>query len=83
VTEPATLARIDAASERVRHAGMTGPDPVFLSTLRAEAGAFAARHPGVGLDAPAARILRSVLMKPESEEYLPHLHARVAELARG
>ena len=83
VTEPATLARIDAASERVLQAGMTGPDPVFLSTLRAGAGAFAARHPGVGLDAPAARILRSVLMKPESEEYLPHLHARVAELARG
>jgi len=83
VTRPATLARIDAASERVRRAGMTGPDPVFLSTLRADAAAFTARHPGVGRDAPAARILRSVLMKPEAEDFVPRLHARVEQLARG
>ena len=83
VTRPATLARIDAESERVRRAGMTGPDPVFLSTLQAGAAAFTGRHPGVGRDAPAARILRSVLMKPEAEDFVPRLHARVEQLARG
>ena len=35
VTEPATLPRIDRASARILQAGMTGPDPVFVSTLRA------------------------------------------------
>ena len=61
---------------------MASPDPVFLSTLRADADAFRARHPAVASDAPGARILRSVLMKPESEYYLPQLHRRVEQLAR-
>jgi glutamate/tyrosine decarboxylase-like PLP-dependent enzyme len=83
VTGPATLSRIDQASERVLQVGMTGPDPVFLSTLRAGAEAFLARHGSVQPDAPGARILRSVLMKPEAETYLPHLHERLEQLVRG
>ena len=82
VTEPAALSRIDRASERILQAGMTGPDPVFLSTLRAGADAFRARHEAVQADAAGARILRSVLMKPEAEAYVPHLHERLEELAR-
>ena len=83
VTEPAAMSRIDQASERILQAGMTGSDPVFLSTLRAGAADFRARHPSVSEDATGARILRSVLMKPEAEAYLPHLHERVEQLARG
>jgi glutamate/tyrosine decarboxylase-like PLP-dependent enzyme len=83
VTEPRSLSAIDAASERILHAGMAQPDPVFVSTLRADADAFAARHPAVTADAAGARILRSVLMKPESEHYVPRLHARLEQLARG
>ena len=45
------------------------------------AGAFARRHPGVATDVGRARILRSVLMKPESETYTAQLHARIEELA--
>ena len=83
VTGPAALSRIDQASERILQAGMTGPDPVFLSTLRAGADAFLARHGSVQADAAGARILRSVLMKPEAEGYVPRLHERVEQLARG
>jgi len=83
ITAPAALPRIDQASERILQAGMTGPDPVFLSTLRADAGAFLARHGSVQGDAAGARILRSVLMKPEAEDYVPHLHERLEQLARG
>ncbi|MGH3069428.1 MAG: pyridoxal phosphate-dependent decarboxylase family protein [Streptosporangiaceae bacterium] len=83
VTEPAALSRIDQASERILRAGMTSPDPVFLSTLKAGAGAFRARHPSVIEDSTGARILRSVLMKPEAEASLPDLHERVEQLARG
>jgi hypothetical protein len=32
-------------------------------------------------DVPRGRILRSVLMKPEAEEYLNRLHQRVERLA--
>ncbi|MEU9164225.1 aminotransferase class V-fold PLP-dependent enzyme [Streptomyces sp. NPDC048424] len=77
-----TLSSIDAASERLLRDGMTAEaDPVFLSVLRADADAFVRRHPHVARDAQAARVIRSVLIKPESEHYLPTLHARVEQLA--
>ncbi|MGW1617879.1 pyridoxal phosphate-dependent decarboxylase family protein [Streptomyces sp. NPDC002172] len=79
-TDPAALTAIDAASARVLTDGMAAPDPVFLSTLKADRAAFAARHPKITADADGARILRSVLMKPESEEYVEDLHERVERL---
>ncbi|MCC5574272.1 aspartate aminotransferase family protein [Microtetraspora sp. AC03309] len=83
VSEPATLSRIDEASARILQAGMTdAEDPVFLSTLRVGAAAMDARHPKIIQDADGARILRSVLMKPESEDYVDHLHQRLEQLAR-
>ena len=79
----ATLSAIDAVSARVLQAGMTDPaEPVYLSTLRASAAALAARHPDVAVDAPSARILRSVLMKPEHETFVRELHHRVERLVR-
>ncbi|WUC84304.1 aminotransferase class V-fold PLP-dependent enzyme (plasmid) [Streptomyces sp. NBC_00536] len=81
-TADGSLSAIDAASDRLLRDGMTAEaDPVFLSVLRADADAFVRRHPGVVRDADAARIVRSVLIKPESEHYLPTLHARVSALA--
>jgi glutamate/tyrosine decarboxylase-like PLP-dependent enzyme len=78
-----TLSEIDKASARVLAEGMTDPqDPVFVSTLRVTAEAFARRHPGISADAGGARILRSVLMKPESETRVELLHERLAVLAR-
>ncbi|MFJ5968757.1 pyridoxal phosphate-dependent decarboxylase family protein [Streptomyces sp. NPDC093060] len=80
--DPASLTGIDAASARILADGMESPDPVFLSTLKAGREAFAARHPKVTADADGARILRSVLMKPESEHHVEHLHSRVERLAQ-
>ncbi|MFG2563598.1 pyridoxal phosphate-dependent decarboxylase family protein [Streptomyces sp. NPDC048496] len=82
VVAPATLTGIDTASARILADGMTSPDPVFLSTLKAGSEAFTARHPKITADADGARILRSVLMKPESEHHVERLHARVEEIAR-
>ncbi|MDH6432094.1 hypothetical protein M2158_000571 [Streptomyces sp. SAI-144] len=80
--EPATLSGIDAASARVLADGTDSADPVFLSTLRADREAFRARHPKLTADADGARVLRSVLMKPDSEHHVEHVHARVEQLAR-
>ncbi|MFB6784254.1 pyridoxal phosphate-dependent decarboxylase family protein [Streptomyces sp. NPDC056352] len=82
VVAPATLTGIDTASARILADGMTSPDPVFLSTLKAGSEAFTARHPKITADADGARILRSVLMKPESEHHVERLHAQVEEIAR-
>jgi hypothetical protein len=63
---------------------MTSPgNPVYLSTLQVPAAAFTRRHPAVSADAAGARILRSVLMKPESEQEVPALHVAVERLAAG
>jgi glutamate/tyrosine decarboxylase-like PLP-dependent enzyme len=82
VTADRSLSAIDAAAASMLRAGMTDKDgPVFLSTLRVSADALRRRHPAVRADADGTRILRSVLMKPEAESYLPTLHARVERLA--
>ena len=76
------MSEIDAASDALLHAGMaSSDDPVFLSTLRVDAATFAALHPDVERDADSARILRSVLMKPEHEAWIDHLHVRLEALA--
>jgi glutamate/tyrosine decarboxylase-like PLP-dependent enzyme len=78
-----SLSAIDAASEAILQAGMTDPnEPVFVSTLRVTADALARRHADVVADADGGRILRSVLMKPESETYLTMLHSRLEKLAQ-
>jgi glutamate/tyrosine decarboxylase-like PLP-dependent enzyme len=75
-----TVSELDAASAAILRAGMDDPDdPVFLSTLQIEAGHLA-RH-GLPIDAPGARILRSVLMKPEHEPAVEWLASRVERLA--
>jgi glutamate/tyrosine decarboxylase-like PLP-dependent enzyme len=82
-TEERSLSAIDRVSARMLADGMTDPDrPVYLSTLRITAADFARRHPGIGRDRDGARILRSVLMKPEAEGYVQELHTRVVQLAQ-
>ncbi|HEY6277668.1 MAG TPA: aminotransferase class V-fold PLP-dependent enzyme [Streptosporangiaceae bacterium] len=82
VTAGLRLAAIDAACARMLAEGMADPaHPVFLSTLTVTADALARRHAGITADAGRARILRSVLMKPEAEGHTAWLHARVEELA--
>ncbi|WP_442816675.1 pyridoxal phosphate-dependent decarboxylase family protein [Streptomyces sp. NBC_01304] len=79
---PWSLSAVDAASGRLLHDSMHAPqDPVFLSVLRADADAFVRRHPGVVRDADTARVMRSVLIKPEAELHLDQLHARVEQFA--
>jgi glutamate/tyrosine decarboxylase-like PLP-dependent enzyme len=78
-----TTSAIDAAAAAMLQAGLTDPDrPVFVSTLRVTAGALRHRHPDIVADTGAARILRSVLMKPEHEAFVPVLHDRLEQLAQ-
>ena len=77
-----SVSRVDAASQAVFDAGMTDPDdPVFLSLYRLPSDRLGRRFPQLDVDAPEARVLRSVLMKPEHEPYVSHLHDRVEALA--
>ncbi len=80
--DPPRASTVDAQSQGIFSEAMRDPeDPVFLSVLRVGSEALRARLPGLDADVPQARILRSVLMKPEHETYVPHLHERVRTFA--
>jgi glutamate/tyrosine decarboxylase-like PLP-dependent enzyme len=79
---PRRLSAIDRDSARMLADGMADPaDPVFLSMLRAGTADFARRFPDLAADQDGARILRSVLMKPEHRGYAAALHQRLERLA--
>jgi glutamate/tyrosine decarboxylase-like PLP-dependent enzyme len=79
----ATLAEVDAASADVFRSAADGPPPdqVHVATYSASAGQFVARGHAVTVDADHARILRSVVMKPESAARVAELHRRLSGLA--
>ena len=74
-------ADVDAASQALFEAAMNDTDdPVFLSVLRLPTAWLSSRGDGGG--GGLTRILRSVLMKPEHESAIDHLHERVEHFAR-
>jgi len=78
----ARMSEISQASNAILQNGMADPEnPVYLSTLRVGADAFTALHPDVERDADSVTILRSVLMKPEHEGWVPQLHEAIEKLA--
>jgi glutamate/tyrosine decarboxylase-like PLP-dependent enzyme len=77
-----SCAAVDAASAALLRAAMDDPSPVYLSTLRLPADRLRRRDPALAADAGEARVLRSVLMKPEHERYVETLHAEVLRVAR-
>ena len=62
---------------------MDDPSPVYLSTLRLAADRLRRRDPSLAADIDQARVLRSVLMKPEHEGYVETLHREVLRVAAG
>jgi glutamate/tyrosine decarboxylase-like PLP-dependent enzyme len=77
-----SLSEVDARSTAILQAGMKeAEDPTFLSVLSVDRVAFAQLHPELRIDADTARVLRSVLMKPEHELVVDALHQRVQALA--
>ncbi|RVX40004.1 glutamate/tyrosine decarboxylase-like PLP-dependent enzyme [Nonomuraea polychroma] len=76
------LSEVDRASAHVMTRGMHLPpaQSLFVATYTVDAAALAARGHRVAADVPHGRILRSVLMKPETEQQVPSLHEHVLDL---
>ena len=55
-------------------------EALFVATYTVDAADLAGRGHRVEADVPAGRILRSVLMKPETEDHVPRLHQQVLDL---
>jgi hypothetical protein len=79
------MTEVDTASASVFHAAATG-DPrtqVHVATYAVTAAQARARALGLREDADVTRILRSVVMKPESAAEVPGIHSRLEQLAAG
>jgi hypothetical protein len=77
-----SLAKIDEISQTVfeQAANTERADQIHLATYMMKSQAFADRGFALQGDELKAKILRSVLMKPEHEYLVPKLHARVESL---
>jgi glutamate/tyrosine decarboxylase-like PLP-dependent enzyme len=76
-----SVAELSAAAHELFERAMNDPtDPVFIATYGVSADALLIRHPDRVRDADTGMILRSVLMKPENEANVAHLHRRLEEL---
>jgi glutamate/tyrosine decarboxylase-like PLP-dependent enzyme len=78
------MSEVDRLSNAVLRAAMsTEPqDAVFVAACEVGQDALRARGHSMEWDAPKAKILRSVLLKPESEGWVDYLNGHLAELAK-
>jgi glutamate/tyrosine decarboxylase-like PLP-dependent enzyme len=78
----ASLSDVDAASAHVLNSGMERPaaEALYVATYTVDAADLERRGHRIEADLPHGRILRSVLMKPETEEHVPRLHDQVLDL---
>jgi glutamate/tyrosine decarboxylase-like PLP-dependent enzyme len=77
-----SCAAVDAASAALLRAAMDDPAPVYLSTLRLASERLRHRDPTLAADTDQARVLRSVLMKPEHEGWVDTLHRELLRIVR-
>ena len=79
-----SVSETDARSGAVFEAGMADPDdPLFLSLYRLSVERLTARLPALARDGDHARVLRSVLMKPEHEGAVGWIADRLERLGAG
>ncbi len=80
----ASMSEIDRASAQlfVDAAALPPDQQIHLATYSVKADALAARGHDVVADVDSARIVRSTVMKPESADAIPRIHARLESLVR-
>ena len=79
-----SVTALDRQSVDLFQRAMDDPDdPVFVSLYRLGAERLGQRFPEIARDAETARVLRSVLMKPEHEGWTDRLAGRLDALATG
>ncbi|HEX8487945.1 MAG TPA: aminotransferase class I/II-fold pyridoxal phosphate-dependent enzyme, partial [Propionibacteriaceae bacterium] len=76
------LSEIDRLSGHLLDAGMAAPpeEALFVATYHVQAAAMGARGHRFDADVSTGRILRSVFMKPESEDAVPQLLSDIESL---
>jgi glutamate/tyrosine decarboxylase-like PLP-dependent enzyme len=78
------MASLDWASHEIfeRSAKTERTNQIHLATYVMKPDGFAKRNINLSQNSESARIMRSVLMKPEQEHWIPDLHTHVESLAK-
>jgi len=78
------MAGLDWASHEIfeRSAKVDRANQIHLATYVMKPDGFAKRGISLVQNSDTARIMRSVLMKPEQEHWIPDLHSHVESLAK-
>ena len=78
------MSQIDQISEQIFREAFNTPraEQLHLAEYKVSAEALLARGHDIEADIPVARILRSVVMKPEHEPVIAEIHARIESIAK-
>lgn len=78
-----SMSQLDAASAAIFQSAAEGPKPeqVHIATYSVSGAQLSARGHDLEQDSHSARVLRSVVMKPESRAAIPSIHQRLERLA--
>lgn len=83
-TDPVSTSRVEECSRSIFEHLMNRPErPIYLALLSVDTPRFAALHPGLLCDKDTSVVLRSVLMKPEHEAFVPQMFGELEALVQG
>ena len=79
-----SMSAVDATSQAIFTGAAEGApaEQVHIATYGVTHDQLTDRRHDLQMDAPSARILRSVVMKPQSEDAIPGIHAHLESIAR-
>ncbi len=81
-TNPFSASNVSLITEKIFSTGMNHPNsPFYLATLAVNSSIIKKRHPTFIPDSPVTKVLRSVLMKPEHELFVPELFNNISTIA--
>lgn len=81
-TKKFSASEVSNASENIFSSTMNHPtNPLYLATFAVSSEKLAKQFPGFNVDIPITKVLRSVLMKPEHENFVPILFNEINKIA--
>ncbi|MDP1677083.1 MAG: aminotransferase class I/II-fold pyridoxal phosphate-dependent enzyme [Bacteroidota bacterium] len=82
-TNPFSASVVSQITEKIFSATMNQHKlPVYLATYAVDSASIAKCHPTFIQDSPTTKVLRSVLMKPEHEQFVPELFKNISAIAK-
>lgn len=81
-TNPFSASNVSQITEKIFSTAMNHSDsPLYLATFTVNSALIAKDHPSFIPNSPITKVLRSVLMKPEHEQFIPELFKNVSNIA--